>query len=120
MRGYHDWLAEGYGDAGIWKLQQQQLGAIIGYCKDRGVTLRVVLLPYIRTGGEKFHMDGIHATLGTFFEVNETQVLDLLPALAEHGPDELVVNSQDAHPNELAHQLFAEAIWKRFYAGSNP
>ena len=93
---------------------------IIGYCKDRGVTLRVVLLPYIRTGGEKFHMSGIHATLGKFFEVNETQVLDLLPALARHDPDELVVNSQDAHPNELAHQLFAEAIWERFYAGGNP
>ena len=118
--GYHDWLAEGYGDAGIWKQQQQQLGAIIGYCKDRGVTLRVVLLPYIRTGGEKFHMSGIHATLGKFFEVNETQVLGLLPALAGHDPDELVVNSQDAHPNELAHQLFAEAIWERFYAGGNP
>lgn len=118
--GYHDWLAEGFADPQIWRLHQQQLGAIISHCKDQGVALRVLLLPFIRTGGEKFHIERIHATLHGFFELNETHVLDLLPVIAGHDPAELTVSSHDAHPNKLAHQLFADAIWEAFYATGDP
>lgn len=116
VRGYHDWLAEGYGDESIWRAQQQKFGEIIRECADRGVTLRVALLPFIRTGGEKLHQAALHATLRRFFEANHVPVVDLLPALDEHPRDELVVNVNDAHPNEAAHALFATALWNAFFA----
>jgi lysophospholipase L1-like esterase len=116
VRGYHDWLAEGYGDESIWRAQQQQFGAIIRGCADHGVTLRVALLPFIRTSGEKLHQAALHATLRRFFEANHVPVVDLLPVLEEHPRDDLVVNANDAHPNEAAHALFATALWNAFFA----
>jgi lysophospholipase L1-like esterase len=116
VRNYHDWLAEGYGDEGIWRRHQEQLNAIIGHCRENGVTLHVALLPFIRTSGDKFHIADLHALMRRFFEVNQTPVVDLYPAIAGLPAEDLVVNRVDAHPNERAHKLFAEAIWRAFYA----
>lgn len=117
--GYHDWLADGYADPAIWKQQQQQLGTIMGMCKDAGVKLRVVLLPFLRTSGTKYHPEGIHSLLREFFETNGVEVVDLLPIVAGQDVRELVVNALDAHPNAHAHKLFADAIWEAFYGAGN-
>jgi hypothetical protein len=116
VRNYHDWLAEGFGDEDIWRRHQQQLNAIINHCLENDVTLHVALLPFIRTSGDKLHIAALHALLRRFFEVNQTSVVDLYPAIAGLPAEDLVVNSVDAHPNEHAHKLFAEAIWQAFYA----
>ncbi len=124
VAGYHDWLAEGFADPEIWRQHQQQLYDIIRHCQDRGVNLRVVLLPFIYTGGEKFHSQQLHAMLGSFFETNGVEVLDLLPTiepwLDARTISDLVVNAQDPHPNERANKLFAESIWKAFYGPPDP
>lgn len=113
---YHDWLADGYSDPALWKRHQSDLGKIIAACRDNHVTLRVALLPFISTAEGRFNRDGLHATLRAFFESNHIPVVDLAPAVAARPPGELVVSSFDPHPNEEANRLFAEAIWKAFYA----
>ncbi len=123
VRGYHDWLAEGFADPDIWRRHRDQLDAIIRHCRDQEVTFRVVLLPFIRINGEKFQPRHIHAMLRSFFEDNNVQVLDLLPSI-EPQPEaraglELVVNAYDPHPNERANELFADTIWRAFYAGKS-
>lgn len=120
VRHYHDWLAEGFADEEIWREHQRLLGTIIQNCQDHGATLRVVLLPFIRTSGEKFNTRALHSNLAKFFQANHVPVIDLAPILADHSPDGLIVNRLDAHPNALAHQLFAEAIWQAFYADQLP
>ena len=126
VHGYHDWLAEGFADAEILRRHQEQLVAMMRICKEARradgspVTFRVALLPFVVTGGEKFHAKALHATLRKFFEANGVEMVDLLPALADHSARELIVNSQDAHPNEFTHSLFADAIWKTFYAKGTP
>lgn len=124
VSGYHDWLAEGFADPAIWRRHQQQLYAIFHHCQARGITIRVVLLPFIRISGEKFQSARLHGILKRFFESNGAAVLDLLPAIEpwlEAGTESsLIVNSFDPHPNELAHRLFAEAIWQAFYATPIP
>ena len=72
--------------------------------------------PAADTGGEKYQAKTLHAALARFFEVSGVPVVDLLPVLAGHDPAELVVSHHDAHPNEQAHALFAEAIRQAFYA----
>ena len=42
------------------------------------------------------------------------------PAVASIEINQLIVNRRDAHPNERAHGLFAEAVWQAFYAGAEP
>lgn len=116
VAGYHDWLAGGFDDPSILRLHTDQLDAIIHACRDRNVTLRVVLLPFIRTQGVKFSSERIHAIVRQHFEKSGIEVLDLLPTIANHEPADLMVNRQDAHPNEQAHKLFANAIWRTFYA----
>lgn len=115
VRNYHDWLAEGYADESIWRLHERQLNDMIQHCKERNVAFRVLILPFLRTTGKKFEPVGLHAVVKRFFEVNRTDVLDLLPVIANLDPSELVVNRRDPHPNEQAHELFARAIWASFY-----
>lgn len=114
---YHDWLAEGFADAEIWRRHQSQLYALIAFAKEKGVTFRVVLLPFLRTGGEKFQPARLHDTLRRFFEANDVPVADMLPVIESQDPAALTVSGWDAHPNATAHVLFAEAIWKQFYRG---
>ncbi len=119
VRGYHDWLAEGYADPDLWNQQRQNFQQMIDVCRERGVIVRVALLPFLRTQGSKFDQQKIHQKLRQFFEANQVPVMDLQTAL--HGvadEDELVVNSVDSHPNELAHRLFADQLWKFWKPGS--
>lgn len=116
IRGYHDRLAEGYADDAVMKRHAADLGAMTRACREAGVRFRVVLLPFIQTSGTKLQTPALHKMLKEFLEALGAEVLDLAPALAGHEPAELVVNSSDPHPNELAHRLFAEAIWQAFYA----
>jgi hypothetical protein len=40
----------------------------------------------------------------------------MLPVLNGRDAAELMVNSYDAHPNEAAHALFADAVVREFYS----
>ena len=119
VRGYQDWLARGFADEDVWCEHQCQLRDIIGYCRGQGVTLRVILLPFIRTSGDSFKREEIHGRVRRFFEAEGVPVLDLWPTIADRDPADLVVNRRDPHPNKLAHRLFAESIWQAFYASFN-
>ncbi len=116
VQGFHDWLAAGYADEPTWRRHQQQLFAIKRLCDEHDVRLRVALIPFIRTGGEKLQLDKLHALLGHFLSVNGFDHVDLLPALAGATAADLVVNAADAHPNEEANRRFAKALWQAFYA----
>jgi len=113
---YHDWLAAGFASEPFWQKHQQQLDEMISFCRSRRVTFRVVLLPFLLTRGEKFQTSQIHAMLRRFFESRDVPVVDLYPVIQNIPPAQLVVNRQDAHPNEEAQALFADAIWNAFYA----
>ena len=102
------------------RAHQGQLRDIMTYCRGHGVILRVILLPFIRTSGDAFDSETIHGRVGQFLVTEGIEVLDLLPTIAGRDPADLVVNPRDAHPNELAHSLFAEAIRQAFYARSSP
>lgn len=117
VRGYHDWLAKGFTDPAIWKRHVRDLADIARFCSENHTRLRVVLLPFIRTGGTAFDPHVVHAKLARFLEGQDVEVLDLLPVLDDRDASRLTVNAYDSHPNEQAHALFAEAIWKAFYDG---
>lgn len=115
VRGYHDWLADGYADPAVWNLQTENFQRMVELCRERGVTFRVALLPFLRTQGSKFDQHAIHEKLQNEFQANQIVVVDLQDVSREHAAAELVVNTVDPHPNELAHQFFAERIWKAFW-----
>jgi len=112
---YFDWVADGFASETVWREHQNDLGSIIQQCREKNATFRAVLLPFILTGGTRFDARAVHQRLRNFFELNHVPVADLLPVIEGRNPKNLVVNGHDAHPNELANELFAEAIWKAFY-----
>lgn len=120
VRGYHDWLAAGFDETSIWSRHTQQLRDIAAECKRNDVTLRVALLPFLRTSGERFNASAIHARLLDFFSSESIPVNDLLASLEGQDMRTLVVNPGDAHPNETCHELFAQAMWRAFYAAREP
>ena len=61
--------------------------------------------------GQGYDAAALHAQLRDFFNAHRVSVIDLLPTLEAEAYERLVVNRRDAHPNELAHRLFADAIW---------
>lgn len=115
--GYWDGLADGFADPEIWRAHQEQLGRVVLTCREAEVDLRVAILPLIKTRGDKWDAQAVHDQVAAFFRANHVEVADLLPAIEDRDPRSLAVNASDWHPNEAANRLFADAIWRAFYAG---
>jgi len=116
VRGYFDWLWDGYADPDLWQQHTSRLRDFIRECHDRDVVVRVALVPFITTHGERYDAAALHARLLSFFEREDVPVVDLLRVIDGRDPSDLMVNRHDAHPNGLAHRLFADGIWDAFYA----
>ncbi len=112
---YWDWLATGYSDPTIWSRQEAQFDRILELCNTHHVRLRVALLPFLRTAGNKYDSARVQSLVRSYFEKHGIQIVDLLPVIAGLDATKLVVNSHDPHPNEAANRLFADAIWKAFF-----
>ncbi|MFQ5591142.1 MAG: SGNH/GDSL hydrolase family protein [Phycisphaerae bacterium] len=115
VREYKKLLARAYADDAIRRQQGARLLAIREQCLQQGVELRVVLLPMLQMLNGDFDHGRVLSLLGEVFEPRQIRVLDLLPALNGYAPADLTLNRRDAHPNALAHKLFAEAMWQAFY-----
>lgn len=117
VRNYHDWLADGYADPRIWSAQQERLRTMATLCRDRGIAFKVAVFPFLRTGGERFDAGRIQNQVIACLKDMAIPVVDLAPVFAAHAAERLVVSASDAHPNERAHQLAAEAIVGALFGG---
>lgn len=115
-RHYHDWLAGGFSDPQVMAEEERLIDEMIFHCSEKNVRFRVALMPFIKAGGTKWDSKAVHATMRAVFERRGVEIVDLLPAIEGRDADDLVVNSDDPHPNEEANRLFAERIWEAFYA----
>lgn len=115
VRGYPDWLVDGYAEASVWNTQRARLLQLKDFCSERGATFRVALLPYVREGGVRFDGTKLRVQMNDFLTGQGVQVLDLGTTIANVDPQALMVNRGDAHPNGRAHELFADRLWKVWY-----
>jgi hypothetical protein len=79
-------------------------------CARHGIELRVVIFPFLTTLGDDDPFAPAYDRLASHCADHQIPCLDLRPALVPHVAEGLVVNRFDAHPNERAHALAAEAI----------
>jgi len=115
--GYFDWVTRAYEDEEIWDAQERRIAELGAYCKKAGIALDVVVFPLFNSWGDGYPFDRAHDRVAEAFEAAGARVLDLRPTYAGIDSSELVVNRYDAHPNERAHGLAADAIVERFFAG---
>lgn len=114
VRDYFGWLKTAY-QGKAWEQQKTRLEDIIEWCRKRNVALRVAIFPFLHNL-ENYAFESSHAELANYFRSQNVPVLDLLPTMKDHRTEKLIVNRYDAHPNERAHELAAEAIFKAFYS----
>lgn len=119
VRGYHDWLAEGYASPDIFDKHRKSLTAMAQFRDENGIKLRVVLVPFLKVGGSRLDQAAVHGRMRSVLEALSIEVVDLLEAVQGIPPDELVVSAQDAHPSARAHALFADAVFQAFFSGTN-
>jgi hypothetical protein len=93
-----------------WMKQRERLLEVRRAVEANGGHLSVVTFPFLHALGPDYAFRDAHAMLGQFWSEQGVPQLDLLATFQGIPPGELVVNRFDAHPNEHAHQLAAEAI----------
>jgi lysophospholipase L1-like esterase len=96
-----------------WEQQQRRLKAIRDFVAARGGRLLVVTFPFLHEPlDDTYAFRFVHEELGKFWRDLNVPHLDLLAVYRGESPRNLMVNRFDAHPNEFAHKLAAEAIGK--------
>jgi lysophospholipase L1-like esterase len=96
----------------LWATQKERLVKLRALVEAGGGRLVVVTFPFLHALGENYEYRFVHEQLGEFWRAQNVPHLDLLPVYAPYRTAQLVVNRLDAHPNEFAHGLAAEAIDK--------
>jgi len=109
VRNYYSDLAESYRSV-AWNGMRKKLEELHEFCLERKIDLRIVVFPFLHNLGEHYPFDQAHERIGEFCRQAKIPYLDLKPVLAPHVSEGLTVNPFDAHPNERAHALAAEAI----------
>jgi len=115
IREYFSYLESSYAGA-PWNRMKQSLAALSQLCHANGVELRVVIFPFLHNAGPDYPFLDAHKRIARFCETSGIPVLDLEPVFREHAGKNLVVNMFDAHPNERAHAIAADAIERHLLA----
>jgi hypothetical protein len=94
----------------LWDQHAARLKEISNVVKANGGQLVVVTFPYLHSLGPKYEYQDVHEKLGKLWHELDVPHLDLLSIYKDLPAAKLVVNRLDAHPNESAHRMAADAI----------
>jgi lysophospholipase L1-like esterase len=80
--------------------------------RECGFELALMIFPVLWRLSDDYPFAEIHEKLRTFAATAEIPTLDLLPAFSGHDGPELWVHPTDQHPNEVAHAIAGEALYR--------
>ncbi len=106
---YFDALAESYRTT-QWDLMSRKILQMRDECREKNVEFRMAIFPFLHSLGPDYPFLETHRKLVAFCQAHEIRVLDLEPVFRAHAEEHLTVNPFDAHPNERAHAIAAEAM----------
>lgn len=109
IRDYYSHIQEFY-RAGAWDRMRTKFDDFHDFCREHDIDLRVAVFPFLHNLGPDYPFDAAHERIVEFCKEQDISCLDLKPVLLPHVAEGLTVNRFDAHPNERAHRLAAEAI----------
>lgn len=109
VRDYYAFVRK-YFDGEPWERMQRKLLDMREMCRRKGTDFRVVVFPFLHHLGPDYKFRPVHAKIVSFCRSHDIPVLDLDPVLSPHSSEGLTVNRFDAHPNERAHELAADAM----------
>ncbi len=107
---YYGYLTASYEDGEPWDQFATKLKQLDGWCLARKAKLQVVIFPFLTSLGEHDRFLPAYAKMREHCREHNIPCVDLTPIMTAHQREGLVVSRFDAHPNERAHALAAEAI----------
>lgn len=108
-RGYYSFVQEYY-EGEPWQRFREALARTSAMCDEHGCRFRVAVFPFLHNLGPEYPFRPIHHRIMSDCEDLGIDSFDLDPALSENSDERLTVNPFDAHPNERAHEIAAEAL----------
>ena len=111
LGNYCSFVREVYNGA-MWEQQKERLKAFRDLVQAHGGHLAVVTFPLLNALGPNYEYRFIHDKLDQLWQELGVPRLDLLSVYEGLPPSQVTVNHYDAHPNERANKLAAEAIDK--------
>jgi hypothetical protein len=110
IANYYQFVSGAYDDSLLWKMQQERLRMLEKRVADTGGQFAVITFPFLHRLGPEYEYKEAHEKLNAFWQKEGVPHLDLLPIYQGYNAREMTVNPFDAHPNERAHQMAADAI----------
>jgi hypothetical protein len=108
-RGYYSFVKEYY-EGEPWLRFREALSRTSTLCREHDCTFRVAIFPFLNNPGPEYPFREIHHQIQAECEGLAIACFDLDPALSKHAEERLTVNPFDAHPNERAHEIAANAL----------
>ncbi|MDK1020167.1 MAG: SGNH/GDSL hydrolase family protein [Candidatus Hydrogenedentes bacterium] len=96
-----------YANEELWTEHAQVFSDLAQYAADSGITLFVVIFPYLLKVEDSASITG---RVADAFEALGVPVLDLTPRFSGRDPKDLVCNALDGHPNERVHREVGELL----------
>lgn len=109
LANYYGYLRDAYEDE-TFETQKERLTEFRDKCRDLRCRPAVVIFPFMHSLGANYDFRTAHERLREFIDEIDVPCLDLLATFESHAGERLTVNRFDAHPNERAHVLAADAI----------
>lgn len=88
------------------------LGRMSRGVEAQGAEFVIVLFPMLYDLNERYPFRKIHRKIATFCQRHAIPLLDLLDPFSQHRAEDLWVNPTDHHPNEIAHRIAAEELFR--------
>jgi lysophospholipase L1-like esterase len=108
IEDYHTSFGE---DAEGWVRARRALEEAKSISDRRGVRLVLAIFPVLWRLSDDYPFAEIHQTVAEFAGQTGIPVVDLHPAFVGHDGPELWVHPNNQHPNEVAHEIAAEALY---------
>lgn len=110
VRNYYDFVLEAYSSP-PWEDERQLLRGIQDVVNNElKCKLLVTTFPFLHALSSEYRFQPAHDRLNEYWKEQNIPHLDLLPVYEHSRPEDVVVNRFDAHPNERAHKMAADAI----------
>lgn len=92
-----------------WQAALNSIDALIAFCQSHGIRLLIANYPELHQLNP-YPFEGVTASVADAATSHDVAFVDLLPSVATLEPETLWVSPDDAHPNRIATDQFAQRI----------
>jgi len=107
-RPYVEYLIRAYSDSAILRQHEKEIQLFIDYANTRKIPFLVVIFPFLQDANlsRKMYINKIT----DYLNKNQVEFLDVSDLIQDIPVEERIINSNDAHPNDLVNKRVAEKI----------